>query len=120
MDDTEKFFKHSAVVHDQTQSMYDKMSASASILASEERFCKKMLFLPTVEKTLKLLRVLFVLGPMDRFTSVLPEYVKNEMKAGKLFLDCTSLLTSIFRTQFGFPFAQSVQRTRSLLSDPRV
>jgi hypothetical protein len=78
--------------------MYKKMAASASILTSEERFCKMVLFLPTIEKTLKLLRVLFVLGPMERFTSVLPDYVRNERKSGKLFvaiLDCYQLVLEL-------------------------
>lgn len=82
LEDTEQFFKRSPVVHDQSQSMYEKMAASSSILASEEHLCKSILFLPTVEKSLESLRALFVLGPMDRYTSVLPEYVRNEMKSG--------------------------------------
>lgn len=80
--DTEIFFKNSTVVQDQEQSMYVKMAASATILENEARLCKALLFLPTVEKALKLLRMLFVLGPMDRFVQVLPLYVSEERKTG--------------------------------------
>jgi hypothetical protein len=65
--------------------MHDKMAMSATILDNEMRLCKAFLFLPTVEKTLKLLRMLFVLGPIDRFVNVLPSYVNEERKTGNFY-----------------------------------
>lgn len=64
--------------------MREKMAMSTTILDNETRLCRSLIFSPTVEKTLKLLRVLFVLGPIDRFLNVLPTYVNEERKIGNL------------------------------------
>lgn len=101
--DTEAFFKDSPVVQDESQPMHVKMAMSATILENEARLCEKLLFLPTVEKTLKLLRMLFVLGPMDRFVKVLPAYVSGEKKAGKQFLFSQKIF--ILRAQLGLQTA---------------
>ncbi|KAI6240137.1 Cullin-2 [Aphelenchoides fujianensis] len=80
--ETDEYFKRtiSQEFFSDLSRMFDYMTKAKKILENEERLCRQFLFGPTVEKTLKLQRIAFVLYQLDRFAEVVPQYVRSESK----------------------------------------
>ncbi|KAI6215273.1 hypothetical protein M3Y94_00366500 [Aphelenchoides besseyi] len=82
LQNTDEYFKNAIgqELSNDLDGMYTYMTKAKKILESEERLCRQSLYGPTVEKTLKLLRIAFVLYQLERFADVIPQYVKLESK----------------------------------------